>query len=102
MNQKLLEEIGQILYNSRVKKNYSLEKASENTKISIRNLEYLEKGLFHKLPGEFYQKSFIKIYSQSLKINTEKLLSMYQEAIRPHSEFTKEEEERIRIYEERN
>jgi len=92
MNQKLLEEIGQILYNSRVKKNYSLENASENTKISIRNLEYLEKGLFHKLPGEFYQKSFIKIYSQSLKINTEKLLSMYQEAIRQHSEFTKEEE----------
>ena len=57
MNQELLKNIGQILHNRRVKRNISLEKISENTKISIRNIVYIEKGEFHKLPGVFYQKS---------------------------------------------
>ena len=42
MNQQLLEEIGQILYQKRIKKKYSLEQISEITKVSIKNLEFIE------------------------------------------------------------
>ena len=80
MNQKLLEEIGQILYQKRIKKKYSLEQISEITKISIRNLEFIEQGFFYKLPGKFYEKSFLKIYAEVLKLNTEKLINIYKEA----------------------
>ena len=58
VNQQLLEEIGQILYQKRIKKKYSLEQISEITKISIKNLEFIEQGFFYKLPGKFYEKSF--------------------------------------------
>ena len=64
MNKELLNDIGQILRNRRVKRDISLEKISENTKISIKNIVYIEKGEFHKLPGVFYQKSFLKIYAK--------------------------------------
>ena len=80
MNQQLLEEIGQILYQKRIKKKYSLEQISEITKISIKNLEFIEQGFFYKLPGKFYEKSFLKIYAEVLKLNTEKLINIYKEA----------------------
>ena len=69
MNQKLLEEIGQILYQKRIKKKYSLEQISEITKISIRNLEFIEQGFFYKLPGKFYEKSFLKILKKSVNLS---------------------------------
>ena len=80
MNQELLKNIGQILHNRRLKRNISVEKISENTKISIKNVIYIEKGEFHKLPGVFYQKSFIKIYATYLRIKPENVLKMYEEA----------------------
>lgn len=80
MNQELLKNIGQILRNRRLKRDISLEKISENTKISIKNIIYIEKGEFHKLPGVFYQKSFIKIYATYLRIKPENVLKMYEEA----------------------
>ena len=80
MNQELLNDIGQILRNRRVKRDISLEKISENTKISIKNIVYIEKGEFHKLPGVFYQKSFLRIYAKYLRIKPENVLKMYEEA----------------------
>ena len=62
MNQELLQQIGQIFRQKRIKKNYSLEQISEITKISIKNLIYIEEGNFQKLPGKFYEKSFKLIF----------------------------------------
>ena len=93
MNQELLKNIGQILHNRRLKRDISVEKISENTKISIKNIIYIEKGEFHKLPGVFYQKSFIKIYATYLRIKPENVLKMYEEATKVthvHKENVKE------------
>ena len=68
------------MYQKRIKKKYSLEQISEITKISIKNLEFIEQGFFYKLPGKFYEKSFLKIYAEVLKLNTEKLINIYKEA----------------------
>ena len=63
MNQKLLEEIGQILYQKRIKKKYSLEQISEITKIPIKNLEFIEHlwagGEIKIIYKMFLRKSFI-------------------------------------------
>ena len=80
MNQELLQQIGQIFRQKRIKKNYSLEQISEITKISIKYLIYIEEGNLQKLPGKFYEKSFIKIYSEALRIKNGELISMYLEA----------------------
>ena len=55
-------KIGQILKTFRVKKNYTIEKISHKTKISIQNIENIEEGNFHLIGGKFYQKSFLKLY----------------------------------------
>ena len=92
MNQELLQQIGQIFRQKRIKKNYSLEKISEITKISIKNLIYIEEGNLQKLPGKFYEKSFIKIYSEALRIKNGELISMYLEANKEHLSINQNKE----------
>ena len=59
-------QIGQRLKNSRLKKKLTLEKISKKTKISIQKLINIENGELHLLAGEFYQRSFIKSYVESV------------------------------------
>ena len=70
-------KIGQILKTFRVKKNYTIEKISHKTKISIQNIENIEEGNFHLIGGKFYQKSFLKLYSKALRISDRKILAMF-------------------------
>ena len=70
-------KIGQILKTFRVKKNYSIEKISHKTKISIQNIENIEEGNFHLIGGKFYQKSFLKLYSKALRISDRKIVAMF-------------------------
>ena len=70
-------KIGQIFKTFRVKKNYTIEKISHKTKISIQNIENIEEGNFHLIGGKFYQKSFLKLYSKALRISERKILTMF-------------------------
>ena len=70
-------KIGQKLKTFRVKKNYTIEKISHKTKISIQNIENIEEGNFHLIGGKFYQKSFLKLYSKALRISDRKILAMF-------------------------
>ena len=70
-------KIGQILKTFRLKKKYTIEKISYKTKISIQNIENIEKGKFDLIGGEFYQKSFLKLYSKALRISERKILTMF-------------------------
>ena len=73
-------QIGQILKNYRLKRDISLEKISNKTKISIQNLTNIEEGNFHLIAGKFYQKSFIKLYAKVLRISDKKILSLFDNA----------------------
>jgi len=74
-------QIGQILRNKRLKKNITLEKVSEKTKISLQNLKNIEDGRISLLPGEFYQKSFLKTYANTLRISDTQLLSLFYKSL---------------------
>tara|TARA_B100000949_G_scaffold36829_1_gene30789 strand:+ start:43 stop:882 length:840 start_codon:yes stop_codon:yes gene_type:complete len=70
-------KIGQILKTFRVKKKYTIEKISHKTKISIQNIENIERGHFDLIGGKFYQKSFLKLYSKALRISDRKIVAMF-------------------------
>ena len=73
-------QIGQILKDRRLKKNVTIEKISNKTKISIQNLINIEEGKFHLIGGRFYQKSFIKAYAKALRISERKILLLFEDS----------------------
>ena len=88
-------EIGQTLKNYRLKRKLSLEKISNNTKISIQSLNNIENGNLHLIAGEFYQRSFIKSYANALRISESKILLLFDNTLNKSyekSEFFQEKE----------
>ena len=81
LNKYLLQEIGQKFNEARLRQRLTLEQVSVSTKISINYIQCLEKGDFSKLPGKFYEKSFIKIYAKTLKLDPSQLIKIYDEYI---------------------
>ena len=66
-------------------KGISLESIADNTKLSVRHLQAIESGDFHKLPGGFYNTSYIRQYAQAIGFDEAQLLSFYagQSALQP-------------------
>ena len=72
-------EVHTALKQARESKRLTLEDVARETKISPRILQQMEAGAYEKLPGELYAKSFLKQYTQFLKIDTEAILEQYQQ-----------------------
>jgi len=51
----------------------SLEKISQNTKISTRSLQAIEEGDFKKLPGGIYNTSYIRQYARAIEFDESEL-----------------------------
>jgi len=56
----------------------SLRDIFERTRISVANLEAIESGKFDLLPSPVITKSFIKIYSKALGIDSGSILARYE------------------------
>ena len=61
----------------------SLEKIAESTKISVRSLEAIERGEFHKLPGGIYNTSYIRQYARAIDYDESAILAVYHQAMSP-------------------
>ena len=72
------ETLGEKLKKIRLGKDWTLAKASQQTKISTRYLNCLEKALYDDIPGEVYIKNFIRSYSKVLGLKPEKALLHYE------------------------
>jgi len=66
------------LNKARLESGLSLEELSQSTKIQPKYLETLERGDYNNLPGDIYAKAWIKIYAQSLGLNSKELLADYK------------------------
>ena len=75
----------------------SLEKASKDTNIHINVLRNLEEGEIQNIPF-IYLKGFIKIYSQYLGIEPEKILNQLKEETSPQPSLFSEEKKRKLSY----
>lgn len=65
----------------RRQKGLSLNQIAENTKIGVRYLEAIEGGNFAKLPGGFYDISYIRQYAQAVEQDPAELLLHYHDAM---------------------
>ena len=69
--------LGEKLKKLRSERRMSLSEASRFTRIQIKYLEYLEDGLYDKLPANVYVKGFLKSYAECLGVDENNLLRMY-------------------------
>lgn len=69
---------GEVLKSKRESLGKSLDVVSKETKIQRRFLQYVENNDFSKFDSEIFLTGFIKIYSQYLDLDTNKLLALYR------------------------
>ena len=68
----------EILKEERLKNDLSLDQVSFKTQIATKYLEAFERGSYEKLPGEIYNKQFIKKLAKNFSLSEKKLLNIYQ------------------------
>ncbi len=64
-------------------KGVSLGEIADSTKIAVRYLEAIEGGHFGKLPGGFYDISYIRQYAQAIGGDEAELLQCYRSSREP-------------------
>lgn len=64
-------------------KGLTLEQAEEETKIRVKYLDALEKENFEILPGKVYAKAFLRTYAKFLDLDSEAIISQYNESATP-------------------
>jgi cytoskeleton protein RodZ len=69
------ETIGEIIIEARENVNLSLD---DQTRITRKNLEYLETDNFDALPAKVYVRGFLKTYAQFLGLDVEHMLNKYE------------------------
>lgn len=65
----------------RRKRGVSLGEIAQKTKIATRYLEAIERGHFSKLPGGFYDVSYIRQYSEVVGCDEQGLLEEYRNSL---------------------
>lgn len=72
-----MSELGALLKRAREERGLSLEALQEKTKIQKRYLAYMEAGEWHKLPGSFYARAFVRSVAEALDLDPARLLEQY-------------------------
>jgi len=70
--------LGEKLKKLRSEKRFSLNEVSRITRIQAIYLEYLEEGLYEKLPADVYVKGFLRSYADFLGTNEQILIKLYE------------------------
>lgn len=82
--------IGQILKYNRKKKEISLERAEQETKIRLKYLTALEKNNFSEFPAEVYAFGFLTRYCEYLGLNTEDFLNSFKSELKIYKVIKKQ------------
>ena len=72
-----MNDVADRLRVARERAGLSIEDISVRTKIRASALEALERGDYHRLPGEFYTRAFLKAYAREVRLPEEDLLQEY-------------------------
>jgi cytoskeleton protein RodZ len=76
----MVDGVGEFLRRERELRYISLDDVAERTKISRRYLEAIEEGQYDRLPGETFVRGFIRSYAQSVGLDPEDTLLMYNQS----------------------
>jgi cytoskeletal protein RodZ len=69
---------GEVLKTKRESLGKTLQQISQETKIQERFLEYIEENAYEKFDSDVFVSGFIKIYSENLGLDTERVLALYR------------------------
>lgn len=72
-----MKETSELLKNTRVSKNLSIEEISAQTKIQLNILKNIEDGNWDALPNKIYIKGFLRQYAKSLGLNEADVISVF-------------------------
>ena len=72
---------GAALRQQREKRNITLERVSEATKIPEEYIDHLEEGKYDCLPAKVYIIGFLKSYAQFLKLNPHEIVRLYKKEV---------------------
>jgi cytoskeleton protein RodZ len=81
----MADGVGEFLRRERELRYISLDDVAERTKISRRYLEAIEEGQYDRLPGETFVRGFIRSYAQSVGLDPDDTLLMYNQSRLVHS-----------------
>jgi cytoskeleton protein RodZ len=70
--------LGEKLKKLRSERRMSLTEASRQTRIQAKYLEYLEEGLYDKLPADVYVRGFLRSYAEFLGVDDRILVKLYE------------------------
>ncbi|MBD2845219.1 helix-turn-helix domain-containing protein [Paenibacillus sp. IB182496] len=76
-----MSDLGELLKKAREEKGLSLEDIQDLTKIRKRYLEAIEEGNYKVLPGTFYVRAFVKNYAETVGLDSEEVLRLYNKEI---------------------
>lgn len=80
---------GEVIKNKREELKKDLSSVSADTKIQKRYLEYIENNEFEKFDSDVFATGFLKIYSQYLDLDVEKILALYRRSTKTKPTITK-------------
>lgn len=70
--------LGEVLLAARIAKGYSQKDASDNLRLSIKQIDALETNIFSLLPDAMITRGFIRNYARYLELDAEPLLLSYR------------------------
>ncbi len=76
-----MSDLGALLRKAREQRGYTLDDIQETTKIRKRYLEAIETGDYKVLPGSFYVRAFVKTYAETVGLDAEEVLRLYQKEL---------------------
>lgn len=92
--------IGQMLHDTRVSFNISVDQAANDLKIKKSYINALEAGQLEKIPGTVYAKGYLRMYADYLKINLDTMLTLVRPSTAvkdlPHSYTPMQEPKRLK------
>lgn len=83
---------GEVLRTKREALNKTISQISQETKIQERFLEYIENDEYEKFDSDVFVNGFIKIYSDNLGLDTDRVLALYRRG-NEHIQNNKEKSE---------
>lgn len=88
-----MEELGRLLYEARIKKNVSIEKVSQDTKLTVRYLQAIEKGDLSVFKDDLtYLRYFLKAYCDYLGVDFEEVKPILKESVDTYTQTLSLEE----------
>jgi len=73
--------VGEVLKKQRELLNKTLDEVSLDTKIQLRFLKYIEANTFDRFDSDVYAQGFIKIYTNYLNLNEDRILAIYRRSM---------------------